>query len=107
MEGTTPPPVGTGYIPVETTGVGAQTMTAGALYYIGTPANLSFTVPGMANSAVTTGRLTALYTYQVGTIAAGNTITVTVYDGASPTALTCTLTAGSVTCSDFLLMPRR
>lgn len=98
--GGTPALTNGGYIQW-TTGVGAQTMTAGALYYIGTPANLAFTVPGLANSAVTAGRLTALYTYQVGTIAAGNTITVTVYDGATPTALKCTLIAGSVKCSDF------
>lgn len=99
--GSTPVVVSGGYIQWSTPPA-FQTMTAGLTYWIGTPgAFVATTAPLMANSAVTTGQLQGLFTISSAFVAAGNTVTVTVYDGATPTALTCTLAAGTQKCSDF------
>jgi hypothetical protein len=98
--GSTPVVASGGYIQWSTPPA-FQTMTAGTNYWIGTPGAFTATVPLMANSAISTGILEGLFTMTSAAPAAGNTVTVTVYDGATPTALTCTLGSGVTRCSDF------
>jgi hypothetical protein len=85
------------------TASGFQTMTAGTNYWLQIAlTTLATSPPGMTYSVLAAGSLTSFSTMSSTSVPAGSSITATVYDGATATALTCTQAPlSSQRCSDY------